>query len=119
MNLNFFDHREKIAKNLVIFIRKKGYSKLSLSKLSDVSRRNIDRIIKGEGLESEKYNKEIEKINKTFDLPDNYFIAPLISTTPTTYTCLNDCVGSERDPQVEELLDGLDNILDIYSLYLK
>lgn len=119
MSLYFFDHRETIAKNLVTFIRKNGYSKLSLSKLSDVSRHTIDQIIKGGGLESEKYNKQIEKINKTFDLPDNYFITPLISTTPTTYTCLNDCVDSERDPQVKELLDGLDNILDIYSLYLK
>lgn len=110
--MNFFDHRETIAKNLVTFIRKKGYSKLSLSKLSDISRPTIDQIIKGEGLESEQYNKTIEIINKTFDLPDNYFI------TPTTYTCSDDCVGSEREPQVKELLDGLYNILDIYSLYL-
>lgn len=104
---------------MVTFIRKKGYSKLSLSKLSDISRPTIDQIMKGRGLESEQYNKQIEKINKTFDLPDNYFINPLISTSPTTYTCPNDCVGSERYSQIKELLDSLDNILDIYSLYLK
>jgi hypothetical protein len=34
MSLNFFDHRETITKNLVTFLRQKGYSKLSLSKLS-------------------------------------------------------------------------------------
>ncbi|OME64246.1 hypothetical protein BSK65_29375 [Paenibacillus odorifer] len=87
--------------------------------MSDISRTTIDQIIKGEALKSEQYNKRIEKINKTLDLPDNYFITALTSTTPTTYTCSNDCVGSERDPQVEDLLYGLDNILDIYSLYLK
>lgn len=119
MSLNFLDHRETIAKNLVTFIRMKGYSKLTFSKLSGISRITIDRIMKGGSFESEQYNRQIEKINKAFDLPNNYFINPLISTAPTTYTRSNDSVGSERDPQVEELLDGLDNILDIYSLYLK
>jgi transcriptional regulator with XRE-family HTH domain len=119
MNLNFFDHRETIAKNLVTFLRMKGYSKLSLSKLSDISRPTIDQILKGEGLEYEQYNKQIGKIINTFDLPDNYFINPLISIAPTTYTCSIDFLDSERDPRVKELLDGLDNILDIYSLYLK
>ncbi|WP_313638315.1 hypothetical protein [Paenibacillus sp.] len=120
MSLNFFDHRETITKNLVTFLRQKGYSKLSLSKLSDINRPTIDLIIKGEGLNSKQYNKQIIKINKTFDLPVNYFITPLISINPTKYNTYSDHVAvSERSPEVKELLDGLNNVLEIYSLYLK
>jgi hypothetical protein len=119
MSLNFSDHREMIAKNLVTFLRLKGYSKLSLSKLSGISRPIIDQIIKGESLNPNQYNKQIEKINKTFELPDNYFITSHSSITPTTYTFSNLYVNSERTPEVKELLDGLNNVLDIYSLYLK
>lgn len=119
MNLNFYDHREMIAKNLVTFLRLKGYSKLSFAKLSEISRPIIDQIIKGESLDSQLYNKQIEKINKSFKLPDNYFITSHRSITPTTYIHTDQYVDSERTPEVKELLDGLYNVLDIYSLYLK
>lgn len=117
--MNFFDYREMITKNLVTFLRQKGYSKLSLSKLTDISRPIIDQIVKGGGLNSVQYNKQIEKINKTFDLPVNYFITPLISINPTMYTYSDNVSVSERSPEVKELLDGLNNVLEIYSLYLK
>ncbi|OMD92778.1 hypothetical protein [Paenibacillus odorifer] len=119
MSLNFFDHRETITKNLLTFLREKGHSKLSLSKLSDITRPTIDLIIKGEGLNSEQYNKQIQKINKTFDLPVNYFITPLISITPTKCTYSDHVAVSERSSEVKELLDGLNSVLEIYSLYLK
>ncbi|AIQ38007.1 transcriptional regulator with XRE-family HTH domain [Paenibacillus sp. PastF-3] len=119
MSLNFFDHREIIAKNLVTFLRQKGYSKLSLSKLTDISRATIDQIIKGKCLNSMEYNKQIEKINITFELSDNYFITPLISINPITYTYSDQCADPEKSTEVKELLDGLNNVLDIYSLYLK
>ncbi|WP_313640589.1 hypothetical protein [Paenibacillus sp.] len=96
MSLNFFDHRELIAKNLVTFLRLKGYSKLSMSKQSDISRPIIDQIIKGESLDSKQYNKQIEKINKTFELPDNYFITSHSSITPTTYTYSDHYVDSKK-----------------------
>lgn len=119
MSLNYFDYRETVTKNLVTFLRQKGYSKLSLSKLSDIARPTIDLIIKGEGLNSEQYNKEIEKINKTFDLPANYFITPHISITPRMCTYSDHVAVSEKSPEVKELLDGLSSVLEIYTLYLK
>ncbi|WP_313640562.1 hypothetical protein [Paenibacillus sp.] len=119
MSLNFFDHRETIAENLVSFLRLKGYSKLSLSKLTYIDRTTIDQIFKGEGLNSKQYNTQIIKINKTFDLPEDYFTSsrsPILSTI--TNTCVHQDAGSEKSAEVNELLCGLNNILDIYSLYL-
>ncbi|MEK4236197.1 hypothetical protein [Paenibacillus sp. FSL H7-0714] len=120
MSFNFFDHRETIAKNIVSFLRLKGYSKLSLSKLTYIDRTTIDQIIKGEGLNSKQYNTQIIKINKIFDLPEDYFITSPSSITPTIMNVYSDHdVDSEKNAEVKELLCGLNNILDIYSLYLK
>lgn len=120
MNLNFSEHRETIAENLVTFLRLKGYSKLSLSKLTNIDRNTIDQIINGKGLYSKQYNTKIIKINKTFDLPEDYFISsgsPTMSTTTNTYAHQDS--GSEKSAEVKELLCGLNNILDLYSLYMK
>lgn len=121
MSINFFEHRETIAKNLVNFMRLKGYSKLSLSKQADISRPTIDQIIKGESPNPKQYNSQITKINLTFDLPEDYFITARISLTPTpaAYAYSDHSAGTAKNPVVKELLDGLDNVLDIYSLYLK
>lgn len=119
MNFNFSDHRETISKNLVTFLRMNGYSKLSFSKLTNIPRPIIDQIFKGESLNSKQYNKQIEKINKTFNLPYNYFTTSLASRIPKKYTYSDHCSGSQKSPEVKELLDGLYYILDIYSLYIK
>lgn len=74
MSINFFEHQKTIAKNLVTFIRVKGYTKLSLSKLTGISQPTIDQILKGESPSQTTYNGQITKINQTFNLPDNYFI---------------------------------------------
>lgn len=78
MSINYFEHRETIAKNVVNFLRLKGFSKLSLSKQTGISRPTIDQIIKGESPSPKQYNSQIEKINCAFDLPEDYFITSRI-----------------------------------------
>ncbi|KOP64816.1 hypothetical protein AMS62_05800 [Bacillus sp. FJAT-18019] len=121
MNINFFEHQKTISKNLVAFIRVRGYSKLSLSKLTDISRPTIDQILKGESPSPTTYNGQIAKINQTFDLPDDYFITaqstPSISL-PLAYAYSDHGDGLEKSKQAKELLEGLDNVLDIYSMYV-
>lgn len=121
MSINYFEHRETIAKNLVSFLRLRGFSKLSLSKQTGISRPTIDQIIKGESTSPKQYNSQIAKINHAFELSEDYFITsrlPLPSAPPA-YTYSDHSEGTAKDPVVRELLDGLDNILDIYSLYLR
>jgi transcriptional regulator with XRE-family HTH domain len=121
MSINFFDHQKTIARNLVAFIRVKGYSKLSLSKLTGISRPTIDQILKGESPNQTTYNTQITKINQTFDLPDDYFITAQVTPSlslPLAYAYSDRGAGVEKSPQAKELLDGLDNVLDIYSMYV-
>lgn len=120
MTINYFEHRETIAKNVLNFLRLKGFSKLSLSKQTGISRPTIDQIIKGESPSPKQYNSQIEKINHAFALPEDYFITSRpLSSAPPAYAYSDHSAGSAKDPMVRELLDGLDNILDIYSLYLR
>lgn len=121
MTINYFEHRETIAKNLVNFLRLRGFSKLSLSKQTGISRPTIDQIIKGESPSPKQYNSQIVKINHAFELPEDYFITSRISfpEAPPAYAYSDHGGGAAKDPVVRELLDGLDNILDIYSLYLR
>lgn len=123
MNINFFEHRKKIAQNLISFIGMKGYSKLSLSKLTGISRPTIDQILKAESPSQTTYNSQIRKIITTFDLPENYFITltqNIPEQTPSlAYAYSDHGADLEKNAVAQELLDGLDNILDIYSMYLK
>lgn len=120
MSVNFFDHRETIAENLVSFLRLKGCSKLSFAKITDIDRSTIDHILKGDVFNSKQYNTYIIKINKTFDLSEDYFITSRSSINPTIINTYSDHdAGSEKNAEVKELLCGLNDILDIYSLYLK
>ncbi|MFD0717648.1 helix-turn-helix domain-containing protein [Paenibacillus sp. GCM10027626] len=121
MSINFFEHQKTIAKNLVTFIRVKGYSKLSLSKLTGISRPTIDQILKGESPSQTTYNGQITKINQTFDLPDDYFITAQSTSSlslPLSYAYSDHSYGEEKSEQTNELLEGLDNVLDIYSMYV-
>jgi len=97
----------------------KGYSKLSLSKLTGISRPTIDQILEGESPNQTNYNAQISKIIQTFHLPDNYFIiARVAPSLPPAYAYSDHGIGVEQSPQAKELLEGLDNVLDIYSMYV-
>lgn len=121
MSINFFEYQKVIASNLVTFIRLNGYSKLSLSKLTGISRLMIDQILKGESPSQTMYNNQIAQINQTFHLPDQYFIvSQSLQTLPDshTYAYSDRGMGLEKNEQAKELLTGLDNTLDIYSMYV-
>lgn len=121
LNINYFDHQENIAKHLIEFIRYRGFSKLSLSKQTEISRPTIDQILKANSPNPTTYNAQIRKINETFNLPEDYFLTSKIQiTSPTSIYAYSDNkdTKNERSAVAQDLLDGLDNILDIYSLYL-
>ncbi|WP_341280787.1 helix-turn-helix transcriptional regulator [Paenibacillus sp. FSL H8-0537] len=122
MIINFFEHQKKIAKNLVAFIRLHGYSKRSLSILTGISRPTIDQIIKGESPNQTTFNTQISKINETFQLPADYLITVQVipvQSPPLAYAYSDyGDIDNNRSDKAINLLEGLDNILDIYSIYV-
>ncbi|MBW7475772.1 XRE family transcriptional regulator [Paenibacillus oenotherae] len=122
MNYNYFDYRESIAENLISFLRQRGFSKLSFSKLTNISRPTIDQILKGESPSPKQYNSQITKINETFQLPDDYFIVfqeEPMTTSRYAYAYSDHGRDADKSPKTMELLNALDDILDVYSIYLK
>ncbi|MNH44511.1 hypothetical protein D3C79_1066910 [compost metagenome] len=54
-------------------------------------------------------------------MPADYFITTQEVTSqslPLTYAYSDHGIGEERSEQVKDLLEGLDNVLDIYSMYV-
>lgn len=116
MDINFFEHRDIVTKNLLTFIRNRGYSKLSLSKQTGIPRLAIDQLLNPENPNPMSYNDQMSQIMKTFDLPSNYFVTTVSNIGSTLDHNIDE---DPRSPRTQELLDGLDNVLDIFSIYLK
>ncbi|WP_144029101.1 hypothetical protein [Paenibacillus rigui] len=115
--MNFFEHQNTIAKNLLLFIRERGYSKLSLSKLTGIPRPMIDKLLMSCVTDPVLYNKLVVRINESFDIPNNYLLtqSQIINTSQVSS---HNSIESYRCPKTRDLFDGLDNLLDIYSLYV-
>ncbi|MEC0136708.1 hypothetical protein P4H94_07390 [Paenibacillus macerans] len=108
MSVDYFAYQELVAKNLVLFMREKGFSRLSLSKVAGVPRTTVDNLLNGGwNRDALEYNTLVERIQLKFNLPKDYFLKEVSFPQP-----------SVLGPEVQELFDGLDNILDIYSMYL-
>lgn len=115
MTVNYIDHQETIAKNMVSYMREKGYSRLSLSKLSGIARPEIDRILSTQNTDEYVYSAQIMQIKHKLNLTDDYILtATEIDLLPSP-----PIVDEGRSELAQEMLDGLDQILDIYSIYLK
>ncbi|WP_426454481.1 hypothetical protein ACP26L_17655 [Paenibacillus sp. S-38] len=113
MPVNYFGNQRTIAYNLIVFMRLKGCSRLSLSKLSGIDRSVIDQILGGENTNESLYNSQITQISKTFELPNDYFLKTQTDLMPQPP------LARKRNSIAQEYLDGLDNILDIFSMYAK
>lgn len=117
MGVNYYNHQQNVAENLKAFMRKKGYSKQTLSKLTDVPRPAIDQLLLkgGENLAKSTYNTYILQINQRFNFMEEDLLKltlmPNLSPSPPAQT--------ERSALAQEALDGLEQILDVFSLYYK
>jgi transcriptional regulator with XRE-family HTH domain len=116
MRINFFEHQNTIAKNLLVFIRERGFSKLSLSKLTNISRPLIDQILNSNVPNQTLYNTLVRKINKTFDLPFDYFLS--LNKNSNVVLDHTDDEKPQKSLRAQELHDALNDILDIYSMYI-
>ncbi|MBO2945648.1 hypothetical protein JJQ72_16845 [Paenibacillus sp. F411] len=118
MEINYYGHQETIAQNLILLMRQKGCSRLSLSKLTGVPRPAIDQLLLsgGEIIKESSYNTYILWINQTFNLAEDYFLK---EKSMPKFLPQPPLIKYERSELAQELLDGLDQILDIYSMYIK
>ncbi|MFS0871090.1 MULTISPECIES: hypothetical protein [Paenibacillus] len=115
--VNYYDHQQTVKECLLAFMRQKGYSRLTFSKLTNIPRRAINQLMLqgGGNIDKSEYNAYIVQINQTFNFAEDY----LLTTREGVKSSTISSVKSERSPEAEEAHFGLECILDIYSMYIK
>ncbi|QCH27026.1 helix-turn-helix domain-containing protein [Clostridium tyrobutyricum] len=115
-----YSNRRKVGSNILQFIKDNGYTKLSFSKLTGISRPTIDKLIKGEIDNSKNLEKHIEKIAETFNIKSD----ELINYNHLEQENNREIVASNNAPEEYEPSDSakkmfgfLDDILDLYEVY--
>lgn len=120
--MELFSCRENIGKNISTYLRLKGYSKSSFSKLTDISRPTINQILSGDSPSPTIYEDQINRITNALDLPLDYFLTePVISLEKWRTPMIQHsdrAPNGERDKIARELLNDLDDLMSIASLYL-
>ncbi|MEK5037648.1 XRE family transcriptional regulator [Sporosarcina sp. FSL K6-3457] len=121
--MSAFIRKEQIAEHLALFIRLRGYSKSSFAKKVNLSRPTINQILIGNSPNETIFNKQIKEIELAFQLPAGYFLAtPQIESSmwPSPSLQFSDHLQDERESKnvQAQLLDELEDLLDIASLYL-
>jgi predicted XRE-type DNA-binding protein len=115
-----YDNRYKIGSNLLDFIKDNGYTKLSISKLTGISRPTIDKLIKGEIDNNTTLKSHIDKIVTTFNID----LEQLINYKHLELENSDRMVASNNSPEEYEVSDKakkmfnfLNDIVDLYEVY--
>lgn len=117
MSFIYYENIQTVSYNLILFMRSKGYSRLSLSKLTGISRPEIDQILSGKDINAELFDAHIMRIKQTFGLPNDYFLIKQKDTETESKSTIP--INHERSETASECLKGLGIILDIFSMYVK
>ncbi|MEX2462559.1 MAG: hypothetical protein WD469_14895 [Paenibacillaceae bacterium] len=122
MVISYFENQDLILKRIIALMRLNGHSRMSMCKITGISRPYIDLILNANFPNPTIYNDQINKIKESFNLNDDYFLKEqTLSKTPvkSDNDSLNHEVDYVRTNRVKELFEGLENVLDIYSSILK
>lgn len=119
--MDLFKEQKKIGYHLTLFLRLNGYSKSSFSNLTNISRPTLNLILSGDIKSATTFKKHMEKITNTLELPIEYFLEPpsvIGEAWQQPEVQYSDRAAKERSKDVQVILEKLDDLLDIASLYL-
>lgn len=115
-----FDNRKVIGNNLLQFIKEKGYSKLSFSKIVDISRPTLDKIIKGEVDSKTTFISHIKKIiDKKIISIEEFMNYKDIDNNNDIVTMYSDNAPEnyKRKDNTKELFMILDDLINLSEIY--
>jgi len=115
--VNYYDHQQTVKESIIAFMRQKGYSRSTFAKLTNIPRTAIDQLLlQGEEkIDISTYNAYILQINQRF----NFAEGNLLKVTPKPNLLPSPPAQTERSALAQEALDGLEQILDVFSMYYK
>lgn len=120
--MNLFLQKETIAQHLNLFIRLNGYSKSSFAKKVGISRPTLDQLLEGTSPNEKTFLTQLEKIASAFQLSKESFLqTPQIikkASTPVLQFSDHLTNTADRTAKNQKLLEDLEDLLDIATLYL-
>lgn len=113
--MDFYDYREIIAQNLILFLRKKGYTKLSFSKLSSIPRVDVDLLLENKLDDIQLYNHYIQEILSNFNLKESDLLIINKEEIKTNDKPILYLVMIQEKP-TESDIERITNLLNIQSV---
>lgn len=103
------------------FIRLKGYTLTSFSRLVGISKSTLNEIIEGKISNYDLYLHNMGKITESLNLPLTFFEEPpSLKKERWQVSNTKDCSSTTmRSELAQNLLDDLDELLSIASFYIK
>jgi transcriptional regulator with XRE-family HTH domain len=116
-----FEIRKKVGRNILNIIKEKGYTKSSFSRLSNISRTTLDRIINGEIDNKAIFTTHINKIldNQILTVKELLYYnseQEVINRTDSAFSD-NSPQNYELKPEAKNVFMILDDILHLCELY--
>ncbi|MCM3390449.1 helix-turn-helix transcriptional regulator [Ureibacillus chungkukjangi] len=122
--MKLFNNQQTIGKNLLAFLRLKGYTKSSFAKMVEISRPTLNQIFEGNSPNPNTYKEQIKKITDALNVPIEFFLETALDTaekwqTPTTQYSDHAFSSPERSKEAQSLLNDLDELLTVAAIYIK
>ena len=112
-----FIKQKNVGKNINNIIRIQGYTKVSFSKITGISKLDLDKLIKGEYKDINIFSKHINKIMRKTGVSLEEILAYNISEN-IRESCLDSFPKDYKlSPRAKQIFYMLDNIVDICELY--
>lgn len=122
MNIEYlFEYRKIIGENILNIIKDNGYTKYSFSRLTNISRPTLDKLIKGEVDNLTTFKTHIEKILESQNMNEEQLMGYISkSNMKKEYDlALSDNApdNHSRNSKAQEMFDTLEDIVHLYGLY--
>ncbi|MCM3359369.1 XRE family transcriptional regulator [Psychrobacillus sp. MER TA 171] len=120
MTLYPYQIRKEIGQNMLSYIRCKGYTLTSISRISGISASTLHFMIEGKMSKHDHYHENMIKITESLNLPLTFFLEPpTMNRERWQITTTSSSSSTKRSELAQTLMDDLDELLSIAVFYIK
>lgn len=115
-----FEQRSLVASKLKDYIRDKGFTKVSFSERTNISRPTLDKLLDGQITNKSSFCRHLKKILDTFNITKEdliFYHSTPPRSTPQTVFSQNAPTGHEMSDRAKKQYDLLLDIVDLCSIY--
>ena len=116
-----FENRKLIGENILNIIKGNGYTKSSFSRITNISRPTLDKLIKGEVDSLATFKTHIQKILRSQNMNEEQLLnyVPKYKTNRELIIAMSDNAPEKHTlrPNAQEMFSILEDIVHMYELY--